>query len=502
MSINKQIRINERIFSPGNCFKIIFLLIAFGILSTCASSNGLSNSIGKPNMVITVDTNTKFQYVRGFGGMEVGWGNFPRTNTGDTELMYNPDTGLGLNILRIMIMPNNTDINKTMSDLVAGGRPDYYENVKIVNKYGGYVLASPWSPPSEWKSNKHNTTRDNGRLLPAHYLDYANYLKTFALNMYQNGAPIYAVSIQNEPNYSVDYDGCLWTQNEMRDFFLQTGHFTNGVRGFGGGKEIVSVRTMNGESANHPNINNAALSNPVSRAAIDIIGRHTYGNRQYRYEQAIDHPTDPKEVWMTENNINSGNANSYHYDSTWNYVWKLLNDIDLSIRLNDESAYIWWAAKRFYSFIGDGQWETDEGEILPRGYAISHYAKFAKETYRVGITATGSTGDGEYLSTRYFNSLADNKDGLSAKVTAFVSPDGNVISLVMFTPTTTLGTEGADMGTIKIQLPNDFEIREASAMRSSRDSYAKWEDVKINNDKNSALVRLPAGHIVSVRFTR
>ena len=482
--------------------KSILIFIILGIISSTCKSNQFSEEVGKPNVVITVDTNTRFQYVRGFGGMDVGWGNFPRASTRDTELMYNPDTGLGLNILRVMIMPWNTDINKTMSELVSRERPDYYENIKIVNKYGGYVLASPWSPPSEWKSNNANNTQNNGKLLPAHYQDYANYLKAFALNMYQNGAPIYAVSIQNEPNYAVDYDGCLWSPNEMRDFFLQVKHFTDGVKGFGGGKEINSVRTMNGESANHPNINNAALNNPDSRSVIDIIGRHTYGNRQYRYEAAIDHPTDPKEVWMTENNINSGKADLYHNDSTWNYVWKFLNDVDLSIRLNDESAYIWWAAKRFYSFIGDGQWGTSEGKILPRGYAVSHYAKFAKEKYRVGITAEGTTGNGENISTRNFNSYVDNIDGLTTKVTAFVSPDGNVISIVMFTPTTTFGTNGVDMGTIKIQLPEGFEIREAEAMRSSNNNYAKKENVVINDDNNSALVRLPAGHIVSLRFKK
>jgi len=491
-----------------NKFKylIIFSIIISFISAACASSPN-QGSTGEPNAVITVNTDIKYQYVRGFGGMEVGWGNFPRTFKNDTELMYNPDTGLGLNILRIMIMPWNTDINKTLSELTGGSRPDYYENVKIVNKYGGYVLASPWTPPAAWKSNNLNSTASGGRLKSAHYQDYANYLKAFAQNMRQNGAPIYAVSIQNEPNYDVTYDGCLWTPEEMRNFFSQTGRFTSGVQGFGGGREIPSVLTMNGESANHPNINNAALNNPASRAAIDLIGRHTYGNRQYRYALAIDHPTDPKEVWMTENNINSGNAAGYLNDSSWNYVWKLMNDIDLSIRLNHESAYIWWAAKRFYSFIGDGQYGTEESVILPRGYAISHYAKFAKETYRVDVTASGKTGRiatnrGDEIEAVNFNNLQYYADGTAARTSAFVSPDGNTISLVLFTPTTTAGSNGVNMGKIRIQLPKDFIIREAQAMRSKENSYAVWEDVEIEESRTSALVTLPPGNILSVRFIK
>jgi len=484
-------------------FKIknfILLAVVTGLIFTTCASTTSTEGNGEPNVVITVDVDTKYQYVRGFGGMEVAWDNFPRTTARDTELLYNPDTGLGLNILRIMIMPSNTDINVTMKDLINGNRPDYYENVKIVNKYGGYVLASPWSPPKEWKTN--NDLSGHGRLNTKYYQNYADYLKSFALNMRENGAPIYAISIQNEPNYEVNYDGCLWSPTEMKNFFLQVGHFTDGVKGYGGGKEIPSVRTMNGESANNPNINDVALGSPESRAVIDIIGRHTYGERLNRYAKALDHPTDPKEVWMTEHLYNSGNASGYPNDSKWGFVWKILNDIDLSIRINNESAFIWWAAKRFYGLMGDGQYDTDEGVILPRGYAMSHYAKFARDTYRVGVTASGTIKEGYKISTANFNSNIDSVDGTTARVTAFVSPDGNTISLVMFTPTYFGGTSGVDMGRVKIQLPADFKIGKAVAMRSKENSYAKWEDVEICEDKTSAIVNLPSGNILSVKFTR
>jgi O-glycosyl hydrolase len=432
--------------------------------------------------------------------MDVGWANFPLTSAADTELLFNPDTGLGLNILRIMIMPWNTNIDAMMEQLVGKDRPDYYENVKIVNKYDGYVLATPWSPPAEWKDN--NSTKGDGKLLPRYYQAYADYLRAFARHMNEKGAPIYAIAIQNEPNYKVDYDGCLWSNAEMRDFFKQVGHFTTGVRGYGKGAEIPSVMTMNGESANHPNINDEALDDPASRAVIDIIGRHTYGNRQNRYAKALDHATDPKEVWMTEHNINSGKAEGYPNDSTWNYVWKLLNDIDLSIRLNDESTHIWWAGKRFYSFLGDGQWGTAESAIQPRGYAVSHYAKFAKETFRVALNAEGSMANGEEISFLNFNNSFENIDAIAARATAFISPDGDTISLVMFTPTLVNGRGGVDMGTVKIQLPEDFIIREAAAMRTTEGNYAVWEDVHINENRNSALVKMPQGNILSLRFTR
>jgi len=399
------------------------------------------------------------------------------------------------------ILTNPTISKKTMDFYVNGGgnRPFYYEGVKLVNKYGGYVLASPWSPPPKWKTN--GTKNGGGRLYTTNYQDYANYLKAYCQHMLDHDAPVYAVSIQNEPNFMASYDGCEWTQIEMRDFFKQVGHFTDGVTGWGGGAATPVVLTMNGESANNPNINDAAMNDSESRSVIDLLGRHTYGDAQTRYAKALD-VAPKKEVWMTEHNINGGNALSYPNDSTWNYVWVFMNDVDLDIRLNDESAFVWWALKRFYSIIGEGQYGTVEGAILPRGYGLSHYAKFAKEMWRCGVVVQGKTANGTDISTTYVNNGTLNRNGTDVKITAFVSEDGNTISLVMFTPTANNGTGGVDMGTVKIQLPQGFIVKTAAAMRSTAAVKAKKEDVVLSADKNSAFIVLPRSNIVSVKFTR
>jgi O-glycosyl hydrolase len=479
-----------------------------------------------PNATIAINVNRKYQYVRGFGGMDIPWDNFFNIEIDEYEKMYNPTTGLGLNMMRIMIMPenpeDNTDPEKTLdyylggTELAGGARPNYIEGAKIVNKYNGYLLASPWSPPPEWKSN--GTKDGGGHLITTYYGAYAAYLRKYAQLMHDRGAPIYAISIQNEPNFTASYDGCEWTDIQMRDFFKTAGvgQFTgagtvNGVvynspvPGWGNGAAIPRVLIMNGESANHPRINDVALDDQVSRNIIDLIGRHTYGDVLNRYAKAIDLG---KEVWMTEHNMNSGSDIQYPNDSTWNYMWQFLNDVDVSIRLNDESAFIWWALKRFYSFIGEGRFGTVEGAILPRGYAISHYAKYASEMYRVQVaTLPGSTaadGKTELLSTATgnFNNTGFNRDSTAAKATAFVSPDGNTISIILYTPTNTAGRAGMDMGTVKIQLPNGFTAQTATAIRSTAATKVKPEDVLLAADRNSAVVSLPPSNIVSIRFTK
>ena len=468
------------------------------------------DTIPVANATMTVDSSVKHQFVRGFGGMSPNWGNMPDDTVRDIELMFNPDTGLGYNMFRIMIPPDNTDIELSMYQLVNNrlsgdkDRSDFYELVKIVNKYNGYVLASPWSPPAEWKTNGSINGGGAGAaavLLPQYYRDYAEYLKSFAQHMYIKGAPIYAISIQNEPNFNADYDGCEWTPDEMRDFFKLVGRFTEDVKGWGGGKEIETVLTMNGESANEVYINDAALNDAASRQAIDLIGRHVYGNQVTNgYQLAMQ---NGKEVWMTEHNVNSGQG-QYAQDSTWNFVWAFMNDIDLVIRINSENAFIWWTSKRFYSMIGDGEYGTVDGAILPRGHGLSHYAKFARETTRIGLTASGTMFNG----TTAINATNFNQSGFAlgnthARGTAYITEDGNTISVILFTPTSNSGSGGQNLGNVKIQLPAGFNARSAVAMRSNGEGLrSAMEGVPLAADRNSAVVSVPNNTILSVRFVK
>ena len=478
-----------------------------------------TGAVPASNAVLTLTPNQRFQYIRGYGGMEVAWANFPETFPEDTELQYNPDR-LGFNILRIMLPVSNVNIDVAMDDLVnvTRRRPHYYDNVKIVNKYGGYVLASPWSPPKEWKSN--NSINGGGYLRPQYYKDYAAYLKSYAMHMNNRGAPIYAISIQNEPNYTAGYDGCEWTPNEMRDFFIQAGRFTEGVRGWGGGVQIPRVLTMNGESANNVDINWPAIDSAVAYANIDMFARHVYGDRKtnlWASRQKVRKQTrddDGKDVWMTEHNINSANAAGYYNDSKWDYIWKFMNDIDLVMRLNNENAFVWWASKRFYSMVGDGQYGTPAGLALPRGWGLSHYAKYTIDTTRIGFTLTGTTGGGTAINAMDAgNSVvnadfgANDMDSTSARITAYISQDGNEISLVMWTPTLNSGSGGHDMGTIQINMPTGFLIGGATGIESYKNSatsntYQAPYAVPVSTDRTKAYVRLPNSRIMSVKFTK
>jgi len=115
--------------------------------------------------------------------------------------------------------------------------------------------------------------------------------------MYNEGAPIYALSIQNEPDYRASYDGCEWTAQEQLNFFRQVGRFTEGVPGWGGGKATPYVKISPGEPANNAQQYINLLQDDEVASVIDIIGYHIYGNLGSRYSLAIQLG---KETWMTE----------------------------------------------------------------------------------------------------------------------------------------------------------------------------------------------------------
>jgi len=462
-----------------------------------------------PTAIVTI-TSTNGQYVRGFGGMSnaFGIGSPARyMEVKDIDTMFNPETGLGYNILRIMIWPDPLD------EVISGqvepqmrNQTTYLQVVKKVNAYGGYVLASPWSPPPDWKVNEKINGSAPSYLLARYYGAYANYLADYAryMNIYE--APIYAISIQNEPSWPASYAGCEWTSQQQVDFFNTTGvgKFTTGVPGYGGGESITSVKLMSGEAHQDVTWNNAARDNPTANAAIDIYAYHTYGNKNNLYTAVqADTPNMRKEVWMTEININSGEGN-YAQDSTWNFVWRFADELDNDVRSDSANAFVWWYAKRFYSFIGDGSYGTVNGEVQPRGWVMSHWAKYATDTVRVITNVSGhpegnQSGDGKGGTVRA--SAYRRKATPVSYWEQQVKNREDSISLVIYDKRTGAGTE---VKAVRARLPADFgTATSVSAIIS--DSTGKRHAphlVVLTENGAAADFNLPANSIISLKFTK
>jgi glucuronoarabinoxylan endo-1,4-beta-xylanase len=337
-----------------------------------------------PAATVNIDLNTTNQTIRGFGGM-----NFPRwigtlTNAQVDTAFGNGAGQIGFTIMRIDVPPDSY----YWSGEVAAAQ-------RAINNHGAIVFASPWSPPASMKTN--GNTNDGGYLKTDSYGAYATHLSNFANYMSSNGASLYAISIQNEPDVNVTYESCDWTSTQMKNFLANNA-------------SVIPTRVIAAESYHFDHsFTDPILNDPSAEAQVDIVGGHIYGGGLADYPLAR---SKGKEVWMTEHFTNSSHDANEWPDALG--VGKEIHDC-MSANMN---AYIWWYIRRFYGPIGE------DGNITKRGYCMSHFAKFARPGYiRVGATAnpqanvyvTAYTGDANLVI------VAVNQNSSSQSVTFSLS---------------------------------------------------------------------------------
>jgi glucuronoarabinoxylan endo-1,4-beta-xylanase len=172
-------------------------------------------------------------------------------------------------------------------------------------------------------------------------------LKGFADYLATNGAPLYAVSLQNEPDASVTYESCYWNATQFLNFTKNNA-------------AAINTRVMMPESMNFAHgLSDPTLNDSSAAANVAIIGGHLYGGGLAPYPLAV---SKGKEVWMTE---------YLELDTSWTAVLatgKQIHDC-MNAGMN---AYVWWYIVRYYGPIGE------DGNVTKRGYVMSQYARFIR----------------------------------------------------------------------------------------------------------------------------
>ncbi|MCF3107718.1 hypothetical protein LL912_02885 [Niabella sp. CC-SYL272] len=311
----------------------------------------------------------RYQKITGFGGMmNASWAGASQLSVADIDKLYGPD-GLGLNIGRLMLYPNPADWSRELAI------------AKRAQQYGALLFASPWTPPPSMKSANVNSNQNGEYLLPANYGAFAAHLKSYVDYYKDQGIPVYAVSVQNEPDYKVGYDGCSYTPQQMLDF----------VKGYG---RAVGTRLMTAETVQfNKSYTDPLLNDPLAVNNFDIVATHLYGfnfkTTSADYPLAKQHE---KEVWVTEHLFNETAKGP-------DWLWEPSLRTTLAQEIHDcmasnVNAYVYWYLKRYYSFMGEDRdannpadWYTAaNGAITKRGYIIAHYAKYATGRTRIAMT--------------------------------------------------------------------------------------------------------------------
>lgn len=394
----------------------------------------------KPPVTLAVNTALKYQNITGFGGMlNPTWTGNVQLNATDMEFLYGSEN-LGLNMIRMMVYPNANNWDRDV------------EVALMAQASGARVFASPWTPPAYMKSNNNQT---GGYLLPEHYQDYVDHLNAFIAHMASKGVEIEAISIQNEPDIDVSYDGCEWTVEQMHTF----------VRDYA---DQINAKVIAAESFNHKfTYTDAILNDPLAANNLDIVGGHLYGARSIIRDYPLAR-TNGKEVWMTEYLMNDEADNK---GLGWDQALAFGEVVHLSMEANF-NAFIWWYLKRFYSLIGDGEEGTTSGARMHRAFVLGHYAKYATGRQRVGIDKIA--GNNDFLLTAYEGEYD--------------------ITLIL------QNNAATDLGVVQFDLP--IEVSGVEAVESTETSEMATKTVALTADKTALVVSVGAKSIISIKLIK
>ena len=355
-------------------------------------------------ITITVK-DARYQTVTGFGAAACDGAMCPfGTDTQPVRLLYGPTSKIGLNIMRMEISPNFEGDVKVPEWNYWDTPYDWQGSVpsaKIVKDRGGIVFGTPWSPPGEYKTNgtaqggnSDSQGNQRGELREDCYGKFFPWLNTFLKYMKSKGVLMDAVSVQNEPDWWVDYSGCLYTPEQQVKLVKDYAHLLD--RETYKGVRLISAEPLGFD----PKYSNALLNNETARDQIDIIAGHIYGHPPLGNlkDAATLAAKYGKEVWMTEHSV------SDNIDRLPNWHEQLLFAEEVNeCMLAGCNAYIYWYMRAHWAFVGTGEEKYNPGNtknrLLPRAYVMSHFSKYVTGSTRLGTTCTVTAKTNNYFET-------------------------------------------------------------------------------------------------------
>ncbi|WP_413775778.1 carbohydrate-binding protein [Paenibacillus sp. LS1] len=308
----------------------------------------------------TINLSSEKQLIRGFGGINhPAW--IGDLTAAQRETAFGNDQNqLGFSVLRIYIDPDRNNWSREIA------------TAKRAIEKGAIVFASPWNPPSDMvETFNHNGDTNAKRLKYDKYTAYAQHLNDFVTYMKNNGVDLYAISVQNEPDYA--HDWTWWTPQEILRFMKENAG------------SIQGTKVMAPESFQYlKNISDPILNDPQALANMDILGAHTYGTQIKDFAYPLFKQKGAgKELWMTEVYYPNSDSNSA---DRWPEALDVSYHMHSAMVEGDFQAYVWWYIRRQYGPM------KEDGTISKRGYNMAHFSKFVRPGYlRVDATKNPDT---------------------------------------------------------------------------------------------------------------
>ncbi|WP_081832196.1 glycoside hydrolase family 30 beta sandwich domain-containing protein [Bacillus sp. UNC125MFCrub1.1] len=377
-----------------SCIKkpMLALLVCFTMLSVMFIGPGAAEVSAASDA--NINLNAERQVIRGFGGMNhpawIGDLTAPQRETA----FGNGQNQLGFSILRIYVDENRNNWSREVA------------TAKRAIEHGALVIASPWNPPSSMVETFNRNGSPAKRLKYNQYAAYAQHLNDFVTYMKNNGVNLYAISVQNEPDYA--HEWTWWTPQEILRFMRENAG-------------SINARVIAPESFQYlKNISDPILNDPQALRNMDILGAHLYGTQISQLPYPLFKQKGAgKELWMTEVYYPNSDNNSA---DRWPEALGVSEHIHQSMVEGDFQAYVWWYIRRSYGPM------KEDGMISKRGYNMAHFSKFVRPGY-VRIDATKSPESNVFVSAYKGNNqvviVAINKNNAGVNQ-HFVVQNGSV----------------------------------------------------------------------------
>lgn len=313
---------------------------------------------------LRVDAGIRYQRITGFGASSAWIGGAITEQSAD--LFFSPTRGIGLSLLRMHITPDGTSTELTTA--------------KRAVARGVSVWAAPWSPPGDWKTS--GTDTNGGSLLPEYYDAWAERLVGFVTSMADEGVPLVGLSAQNEPNWTADWETCVYSPDELTTFVRD--HLGPALRGASPDTKLIAPETIDWSTLK--GFADPLLADPDANAEIGVIAVHAYGGTPYAYTAPAE---NGKEFWETEVSYDDADTTSV------NAALHTAREVQRHLAVGGVNAFhYWWLVSSSGAALMNGE----TGALTPQAYGLGHYSKFVRpgferidvaNDYQPGLSVSG-----------------------------------------------------------------------------------------------------------------
>ena len=271
------------------------------------------------------------------------------------------------------------------------------------------LLVSPWSPPAWMKTN--GQMNHGGKLLPQYRDAWAQCFVRFIQAYAAEGVPVWAVSVQNEPEATQRWDSCLYSAEEERDFVRD--HLGPALAAAGLGDVKILIWDHNRDRL----VERASVVYADADAARYVWGAgfHWYGEDHFEQVQLTHDAWPDKQLLFTEG-CQEGGPHTGEWALAERYARSIINDlnrwtvgwIDWNLLLDDSGGPNHVGNLCSAPILAD----RASGELLHQSsyWAIGHFARFIRPGAQRVLCAA-------------------SKQALLC--TAFANLDGSLVAVVM-----------------------------------------------------------------------